>query len=200
MSAMAGSSSNLFSVPRGWGATVGLVERLSTYLHTGLGKRTVGGRWTPIIQGFVRLASKGPPELNVVCASEAEISNKSRFFKLERFNTLSLLVVLALISLTDNSFAGDFDGRYRVGRTFCQVSPSKMSYEVRWAKGSGPMYFFFEEAPSASNFVYVSEPKKNGKDRFEFDSDEHNSGRFVRSDGKVFSVKRMQASPSKAAR
>lgn len=62
------------------------------------------------------------------------------------------------------------------------------------------MYFFFDETSSTGKVTYVSEPKKSGKDRFEFDSDEHNSGRFVRSDGRVFLVKRMQALPPKAAR
>jgi hypothetical protein len=32
---------------------------------------------------------------------------------------------------------GNFEGKYIVGDTSCNVNPSKMSFEVRWAKGNG---------------------------------------------------------------
>jgi hypothetical protein len=66
-----------------------------------------------------------------------------------------------------------------------------MSYEVRWAKGSGSMYFFYDSTGPTGTVKYLSEPKKHGKDRFEFDDDQHDSGRFIRSDGKIFVVKRL---------
>lgn len=38
----------------------------------------------------------------------------------------------------------DFEGIYRVGTTTCTISPSKMSYELKWEKGSEPIHFFYK--------------------------------------------------------
>ena len=103
----------------------------------------------------------------------------------------ALFVIALLLGLNRATFAGEFEGTYVVGPTICVVKPVKMSFEVRWARGVGAMYFFFEDAAPAGRIVYISKPKKNGKDRFEFDNDQHDSGRFIRSDGKIFVVKRL---------
>jgi hypothetical protein len=82
---------------------------------------------------------------------------------------------------------GVFEGKYQVGDTTCTVTPSKMSFEVRWAKGSGVEMFFFRE-----NQTFETSEKDNGRtNRFEFDDDSYNSGTFYRNDGKTFAVKRI---------
>lgn len=88
--------------------------------------------------------------------------------------------------------AGDeFEGRYRVGPTTCNVTPVKMAFEVRWQRGVGHMMFFYEPGAAAGRHRFVSEDKPDGRDRFEFDDDRLNRGRFVRADGKVFPVYRL---------
>lgn len=83
--------------------------------------------------------------------------------------------------------SGTFEGKYKVGDTTCTVTPSKMSYEVRWAKGSGSEMFFFKE-----NQTFETEEKENGRtNRFEFSDDTYNAGTFYRNDGKSFVVNRI---------
>ena len=83
--------------------------------------------------------------------------------------------------------SGTFEGQYKVGDTSCTIKPSKMSYELRWAKGSGVEMLFFKE-----NNTFESEPNKDGgSDRFVFDDNTYNSGTFYRADGKTFNVKRV---------
>jgi len=83
--------------------------------------------------------------------------------------------------------SGVFEGKYQVGDTVCTVSPSKMSFEVRWAKGSGAEMFFFKE-----NRTFETEEKANGRtNRFEFTDDTYDAGTFYRNDGKTFAVKRI---------
>jgi hypothetical protein len=83
--------------------------------------------------------------------------------------------------------SGTFEGQYKVGDTTCTIKPSKMSYELRWAKGSGIEMLF-----SKDNNTFESEPtKEGGTDRFVFDNDMYNSGTFYRADGKALPVKRI---------
>lgn len=83
--------------------------------------------------------------------------------------------------------SGVFEGKYQVGDTMCTVTPSKMSFEVRWTKGSGVEHFLFKE-----NRTFETEEKANGRtNRFEFTDDSYNTGVFYRNDGKTFSVKRI---------
>jgi len=83
--------------------------------------------------------------------------------------------------------SGVFEGKYQVGDTMCTVTPSKMSFEVRWAKGSGVEQFLFKE-----NQTFETEEKANGRtNRFEFTDDSYNTGTFYRNDGKTFAVKRI---------
>lgn len=88
---------------------------------------------------------------------------------------------------TTSDRSGTFEGKYKVGDTTCTVTPSKMSYEVRWAKGSGVEMFFFKE-----NQTFETEEKENGRtNRFEFSDDTYNAGTFYRNDGKSFAVNRL---------
>ena len=83
--------------------------------------------------------------------------------------------------------SGSFEGQYKVGDTTCTIRPSKMSYELRWAKGSGVEMLF-----SKDSNTFESEPtKQGGTDRFVFDDDTYNSGTFYRADGKTMPVKRI---------
>jgi hypothetical protein len=82
---------------------------------------------------------------------------------------------------------GNFEGTYKVGDTTCTIKPSKMSYELRWAKGSGVEMLF-----SKDGNAFESEPNKEGKrDKFEFDDGSYSTGTFYRADGKNFPVKRI---------
>jgi len=83
------------------------------------------------------------------------------------------------------SSATGFEGKYTVGTTSCTVTPSKMSFEIKWAKGSGTEMFY-----SAGNNSFESEEGKNGVNRFEFTDETFNTGLFFRGDGKTFPVNR----------
>ena len=80
--------------------------------------------------------------------------------------------------------SGEFEGKYIVGDTSCTVKPAKMSFEVRWAKGSGVEMFFFKEG---TTFESAADGRVN---QFVFDDENYNSGTFYRADGKSFPVKR----------
>ena len=79
----------------------------------------------------------------------------------------------------------EFEGKYIVGDTSCTVKPSKMSFEIRWAKGSGVEMFFFKEGTT-----FDSSPDKGEPNSFVFDDEDYNTGTFYRANGKSFSVKR----------
>jgi len=83
--------------------------------------------------------------------------------------------------------AGVFGGKFQVGDTNCTVRPSKLAYEVHWAKGSGVEMFFFKDG-----YTFESSPDKGGPNRFEFDDESYSTGVFYRADGKEFPVKRVK--------
>ncbi|MBX3291642.1 MAG: DUF3828 domain-containing protein [Acidobacteria bacterium] len=82
--------------------------------------------------------------------------------------------------------SGEFEGKYRVGDTTCTVSPHRMAFQIRWAKGSGVEYFYYKDA----NVFESEEDKSGGRNEFRFDDESYDSGTFVRADGKVFPVTR----------
>lgn len=90
------------------------------------------------------------------------------------------------------SVASEFEGCYKVGNTYCTVKPIKMAFEIRWAKGKGGMTFFFDKTTPDGKVVFVSEKLDKGRDQFVFDDDRYNAGVFIRADGKVFAVERLQ--------
>jgi Protein of unknown function (DUF3828) len=95
-----------------------------------------------------------------------------------------------LVMFEDNQehmFAGD----YKVGETTCNVKPVKMAFEIRWARGKGVMMFFFENETPDGKYIYASGDEGAGQDRFIFDSNRFETGRFVRSDGKGFPVSKL---------
>ena len=107
------------------------------------------------------------------------------------------IIALTVILISFNTLAGDakeFEGKYQVGSTTCTVKPIKMAFEVQWTKGKGAMVFFFDRKTAEGRYVYISEEKAAGKDRFEFDNERLVSGKFIRSDGKVFSVRKIPRS------
>ncbi len=81
----------------------------------------------------------------------------------------------------------EFEGKYQVGDTTCAVKPAKMSFEIRWARGSGVEIFLFKEGTT-----FESSPDKGAPNSFVFDDDTYNSGTFHRTDGKVLPVKRVK--------
>lgn len=105
-----------------------------------------------------------------------------------------LIIAIAIIFIAINTLAqnaNEFEGKYQVGNTSCIVEPIKMAFEVRWAKGDGVMTFFFDTATKEGKYIYVSEEKTNGKDHFAFDNEQFASGKFIRSDGKAFLVRKI---------
>lgn len=86
----------------------------------------------------------------------------------------------------------EFEGRYKVGNTTCTVAPIKMAFEVKWLKGKGVMHFFFAETTPDGKPIFISEDFGKGRDKFIFDDNRYNVGRFVRADGKVFVVERLK--------
>jgi hypothetical protein len=85
---------------------------------------------------------------------------------------------------------GNFEGTYRVGDTTCTVKPVKMAFEIKWAKGSGTMLFFYDE--TAGKNAYSSEDTGKGRDRFVFDDDSLTTGKFIRADGKQMPVSKVK--------
>ncbi|HEX9959642.1 MAG TPA: DUF3828 domain-containing protein [Pyrinomonadaceae bacterium] len=85
---------------------------------------------------------------------------------------------------------GNFEGTYKVGDTTCTVKPVKMAFEIKWAKGSGTMLFFYDE--TAGERGYSSEDKGRGRDKFIFDDDTLTTGRFVRADGREMPVSKVK--------
>jgi hypothetical protein len=86
---------------------------------------------------------------------------------------------------------GNFEGTYQVGETTATVKPVKMAFELRWAKGSGVMMFFFEGKDSGK-YRFSSEDTGKGKDTFVFDNESSNTGTFIRADGKEMPVRRIK--------
>jgi hypothetical protein len=81
---------------------------------------------------------------------------------------------------------GKFEGKYNVGTTSCTVSETSGIFEIRWAKGSGKEIFH-----STGTNEFESEADKDGGfNRFKFDGEGYNKGKFLRADGKVFDVSR----------
>lgn len=108
---------------------------------------------------------------------------------LKRFFVLVWLCAAALCAASP-AF-GEFEGHYRVGTTSCTVTPVKMAFELRWARGKGTMPFFFERETDDGRFIFTSEERPDGKDRFEFADKRLVSGRFIRADGKIFPVRKI---------
>jgi hypothetical protein len=85
---------------------------------------------------------------------------------------------------------GMFAGTYQVGEATCTVKPVKMAFELKWAKGTGTMMFFYE---GEGVLKYVSEDKGNGVDAFIFDDTTFTTGKFIRgSDGKQMAVRKIK--------
>jgi Protein of unknown function (DUF3828) len=96
-----------------------------------------------------------------------------------------------LLEMFNDNQTHMFQGAYKVGETSCNVKPVKMAFEIRWAKGKGAMIFFFDSETEDGKYIYASEDKGAGQDKFIFDSDRFDSGRFIRADGKEYSVSRL---------
>jgi hypothetical protein len=100
-----------------------------------------------------------------------------------------VIILISFNALPDD--ANEFEGNYQVGNTTCTVKPIKMAFELRWAKGKGAMILFFDKETTEGKYVYVSEEKGSARDRFEFDNRRLVSGKFIRSDGKLFLVRKI---------
>jgi hypothetical protein len=92
---------------------------------------------------------------------------------------------------TENgSREANFEGVYQVGETTATVKPAKMAFELKWAKGSGTMMFFYT---GQGVLEYSSEDKGNGADTFIFDDTSFTTGKFIRgSDGREMPVKKIK--------
>lgn len=84
----------------------------------------------------------------------------------------------------------EFEGRYRVGNTTCTITPVRMAFELRWARGKGVMRFFYNGTSAEGKPEFISEDRHRGRDRFIFDDDGYSSGRFIRADGVTMKVRR----------
>ena len=88
----------------------------------------------------------------------------------------------------ETSSSNEFEGKYQVGETTCTVTPSKMSFDVRWAKGSGVETYFYKDGNT-----FESSNKDGSSNQFVFDDSNYNSGTFNRSsDGKSLPVRRIK--------
>lgn len=80
---------------------------------------------------------------------------------------------------------GEFDGKYQVGDTTCTVKNVEMSFEVKWAKGTGVELFYTDDGKT-----FASDEQEGKTNRFVFDDENFDSGTFFRRDGKTFTVSR----------
>lgn len=94
-------------------------------------------------------------------------------------------------SSTASAVSSEFEGRYQVGNAVCIVVPVKMAFEVKWLKGQGVMHFFYSQTTADGKSIFVSKDLGHGRDQFIFDDSSYNSGRFIRADGKAFTLKRL---------
>lgn len=94
-------------------------------------------------------------------------------------------------SSTASAVSSEFEGRYQVGNTVCIVVPVKMAFEVKWLKGQGVMHFFYSQTTTDGRSIFVSKDLGHGRDQFIFDDSSYNSGRFIRADGKAFTLKKL---------
>lgn len=83
---------------------------------------------------------------------------------------------------------GEFEGKYQVGDTTCTVKPVKMAFAIRWAKGSGVEMYFSKDATTFES----EEDKSGGRNEFQFDDGNYNTGTFVRPDGKTLEIRRVK--------
>jgi hypothetical protein len=93
--------------------------------------------------------------------------------------------------LTNNRLLSEFEGQYKVGKTSCKVVPVKMAFEVKWQKGQGIMNFFFDKTTPDGRYIFVSAKYGNSRDKFIFEDNTYDSGIFIRADGKIFKVNRL---------
>jgi len=110
---------------------------------------------------------------------------KTASLRLIAFFTLAISFAALAIGIGE-----EFEGTYQVGGTTCTVNPIKMAFEVRWAKGTGSMVFFYEPDSRFGDHTYISEEKPDGFDRFVFADERLASGVFIRSDGVRYPVKK----------
>lgn len=104
----------------------------------------------------------------------------------------TLCLLLLPIVATAFDWLDEFEGVYAVGPTTCTVTPIKMAFDVRWAEGAGTQVFFFESATPNGPFIFVSEPKTVGADRFVFYDSRLINGVFIRADETRFPVHKAQ--------
>ena len=84
----------------------------------------------------------------------------------------------------------EFEGQYQVGKTTCAITPVRMAFELRWSRGKGVMRFFYGGTSAEGKPVFISEDRPGGRDRFIFDDERYDSGRFIRADGVSLNVRR----------
>lgn len=93
-------------------------------------------------------------------------------------------------SSNNASEEGNFEGTYQIGDTTATVKPIKMAFELKWAKGTGTMIFFYS---GQGVLEYESEDKGKGVDKFIFEDTNFTTGKFIRgSDGKEMPVKKIK--------
>lgn len=85
---------------------------------------------------------------------------------------------------------GEFEGTYQVGETTCTVTPVKMAFEVKWAKGSGSEIFHFANREN-DRYIYMTDGN-GGKVNIFALNEGFDSGEFIRGDGKRFPVKKIK--------
>jgi hypothetical protein len=66
-----------------------------------------------------------------------------------------------------------------------------MGFEIRWAKGSGVMMFYFD-GKNSGKYSFSAEDKGKGKDMFVFDDEFSKTGKFIRADGKELPVNKIK--------
>lgn len=154
-----------------------------------VGKAAVNGEKATVPVTFENLGQKKKVTVSLVLVSNTwKISD----IKYETAGSLYKILKDAYTKPQGNNappvknVKGEFEGTFNVGATTCTVTPAKMAFDVRWAKGKGKEMFFFKDGNT-----FESEPDdKGGRNEFRFDDDTYSTGVFVRADGKTMPVSR----------
>jgi len=123
------------------------------------------------------------------------VSYANEFSQSSEIHSFAFLASVGQNITETGSALSEFEGRYKVGNTFCRVVPVKMAFEVKWLKGRGVMHFFFDQTTPEGKSIFASKDFGKGRDEFIFNDNLYNTGIFKRADGKVFKLERLKAMP-----
>ncbi len=150
-----------------------------------VGKAKIAGETARVPVSFVNYTNK-----ETVTYSLKKQNGAWKISDINYGNKDSLLAYFAE-DAKNNAAYKNFEGTFQVGNTICAVKPVENGFELRWTKGAGAMTFYFQ-GNEDGKYVFSSEDNGKGQDKFIFDDESLNTGKFVRADAKEMPVKKVK--------